>query len=69
MFIQVPHFAAFLFISIFPQLPINIYMAYLSSPVTPWDQIAGTILILFELTQIISGVGTIRRIIKCVMAF
>ena len=63
--VQVPHFAAFLFISIFPQLPINVYMAYLSSPVTPWDHIGGSILIIFQLVQLIEGGRTIRRIIKC----
>jgi hypothetical protein len=61
---QVPHFAAFLFLSIFPQFPLIVFMSYLCPPMTPFDQIGGAILLLFLLAQLIDGFRTIRAIIR-----
>jgi hypothetical protein len=61
---QVPHFAAFLFLSIFPQLPLALCIAFVSWPITSLDRIVGLILFAFLLAELALGFRTVRVIIQ-----
>lgn len=44
---RVPHMASFIFVSIFPQIPLLIYLTILGAPITAFEQIGGAILLAF----------------------
>lgn len=59
---QVPHLATFLFLSIFPQSLIMLYMTFLQNPHLYIDTITGAIHIIFLLFEIITAISTIGTV-------
>jgi hypothetical protein len=61
---KVPDLATYLLMSVFPQLPLVIYLAYLQSIKFPVDSIVGSIMLIFLVLQIYYGVRTMQRLIR-----
>lgn len=61
---KVPDTATYLLMSIFPQLPIVLYLAYFQPTVFPVDPILGTFMLAFLVAELILGVLLIRKQIK-----
>ena len=61
---RVPHLASFLFVTIFPQFPIVLYMTAFAYPVTPFEQIGGSILVAFLIASLYFGYLALRVIIR-----
>jgi Predicted membrane protein len=60
---KVPHLAAFLFVTFFPQLLITIFLCAIQSPLLPIDKVMGYFMIIFIVTEFILGYRAARRII------
>eukprot|EP01036_Dinobryon_divergens_P023605 gene23605-31968_t len=61
---RVPDLAAYLLISVFPQLPLVIYLAFFQPVLFPIDPIMGSLMFIFLVVQVIFGLQTIRKLIR-----
>jgi len=61
---QVPHLAGFFFLSVFPQLPILLWMVFLQEPIYEIDRILCVIQLIILIMEIIFGYWANRRIIS-----
>ena len=56
--------ATYLLMSIFPQLPLVIYMGYLETIQFPSDAILGSLMLIFLSVQYVFGFLTMRHLIR-----
>jgi transmembrane protein 17 len=61
---KVPDLATYLLMTVFPQVPIVIYLGYLQSVTYPVDAIMGTLVLIFLIVQFYCGVKTMQRLIR-----
>jgi hypothetical protein len=61
---SVSEMSAYILITIFPQIPFSLYIAYIQPIVYPSDAVLGTLMFLILLFQIYSGISTTRRLIR-----
>ena len=61
---KVPDISTHLLISVFPQLPLVIYLAYFQPVLFPVDPILGTFMIVFIVVEFIFGIALVRKQIK-----
>mmetsp|Transcript_21944 Transcript_21944/g.30149 ORF Transcript_21944/g.30149 Transcript_21944/m.30149 type:complete len:152 (-) Transcript_21944:272-727(-) len=61
---RVPDLAAYLLISVFPQLPFVIYLAFVQPVLFPIDPIMGSLMFIFLVVQVFIGLQTIQKMIR-----
>lgn len=61
---KVSHVVSYLLISVFPQLPLVVYLAYLQEITFPMDFIMGSIMLIFLILDIFFGVRMLRSLIR-----
>lgn len=61
---KVPDFATYLLMTIFPQFPIVVYLAYLQRVKFPIDRVLGSFMVIIYVFQVVYGTGTLRGFIR-----
>jgi len=61
---KVPHLAAFLFLTVFPQFLFVVYLVGVQRPMLPFDRITNGMLLALLVFEMIVGYRTLRRIIS-----
>mmetsp|Transcript_5279 Transcript_5279/g.5778 ORF Transcript_5279/g.5778 Transcript_5279/m.5778 type:complete len:153 (+) Transcript_5279:74-532(+) len=61
---SVPHLSTYLLMTVFPQLPMVIYLAYFQVLRLPIDAVVGSLMVIFLALQFYFGVTTIRTVMK-----
>lgn len=61
---KVPDTATYLLMSVFPQFPIVLYLAYLQPTIFPVDPVLGSFMITFLIAEFLFGVRLVRKQIK-----
>ncbi len=61
---KVPDLATYLLITVFPQLPVIVYLGFFQTEYYPIDVILGSIMIIFLILSILFGFRSVRFLIK-----
>jgi len=61
---SVPHLSTYLLMTVFPQLPMVIYLAYFQVLRLPIDAVVGSLMVIFLALQFYFGITTIRTVMK-----
>jgi len=61
---RVPELSTYILMTIFPQMPFIIYLAYVQPVLFPVDPILGSFMLVFLVVQVIFGLQTVRVLIR-----
>jgi len=61
---RVPELSTYILVTIFPQMPFIIYLAYVQPVLFPADPILGSFMLVFLCVQVVFGLQTVRMLIR-----
>lgn len=61
---NVPSLATYLLVTLFPQMPFILYLAYIQPVLFPIDPIIGSLMVVFLVVQFVLGFAATRKIIR-----